>query len=103
MNKLALLYITNDSVAEAKEIAKHLLEKRMIGCANIFPITALYWWEGKIKDGDEVVLIVKTTSDRVEEVRGEIARIHPFDAPCILKIDVDPNEKYLRWIESELG
>ncbi|MEW5805688.1 MAG: divalent cation tolerance protein CutA [Patescibacteria group bacterium] len=62
----------------------------------------MYWWEGKIEDGNEVVLIVKTTSDRFEKVRDEIARIHPFDTPCILKIDVDPNEKYLRWIESEL-
>lgn len=96
MTKLSLLYITHDSVDVAKKIARHLLEKRMIGCANIFPITAMYWWEGKIEDGREVVLIVKTTSDRVEQVREEIIKIHPFDTPCILKIDADPNEKYLQ-------
>ncbi|MEW5805687.1 MAG: divalent cation tolerance protein CutA [Patescibacteria group bacterium] len=39
MNKLIFLYITNDSVDGAKKIARHLLEKRMIGCANIFPIS----------------------------------------------------------------
>lgn len=102
MNKLIFLYITHDSVDGAKKIARHLLEKRMIGCANIFPINALYWWEGKIEDGNEVVLIVKTTSDRFEKVRDEIALIHPFDTPCILKLDVDPNEKYLRWMEGEM-
>lgn len=102
MHKLSLLYITHDSVDGAKKIARHLLEKRMIGCANIFPITAMYWWEGKIEDGYEVVLIVKTASDRVEQVREEIARIHPFDTPCILKFDVEPNDKYLQWILSEL-
>lgn len=102
MNKMVFLYITNDSVEAAKEIAKHLLEKRMIGCANIFPINALYWWEGKIEDGNEVVLIAKTTRERAEEVRAEIARIHPFETPCIIKLEADPNEKYLRWIKSEL-
>lgn len=102
MSKLSLLYVTHDSVDGAKKIARHLLEKRMIGCANIFPITAMYWWEGKIEDGHEVVLIVKTTSERVEQVREEISRIHPFDTPCILKIDTEPNEKYLQWIMSEL-
>jgi len=74
----------------------------MIGCANIFPVNAMYWWEGKIEDGNEVVLIVKTTQERVEKVRKEIAKIHPFDTPCIIKIDVNPNEKYLHWIKSEL-
>ena len=102
MSTLAFLYVTNESVEAAKKIARHLLEKRMIGCANIFPIDTMYWWEDKIEDGNEVVLIVKTTQDRVEKVRNEIARIHPFDTPCIIKIDVDPNEKYLQWIESEL-
>lgn len=102
MNKLIFLYITNNSVEGAKKIAMHLLKKRMIGCANIFPIFSMYWWEEKIEDGNEVVLIVKTTSDRFEKVRDEVARIHPADIPCILKIDVESNEKYLRWIESEL-
>jgi len=101
-SKMAFLYITHETAEKAKVIARHLLEKRMIGCANIFPVNAMYWWEGKIEDGSEVVLICKTTQVKVEEVRAEIDRIHPFDTPCIIKIDVDPNEKYLRWIESEL-
>ena len=102
MNKLAFIYITNENLDEAKKIARHLLDKRMIGCANIFPITSMYWWKDKIVDGDEFVLIAKTTQNNVEKIRNEVAKIHPFDTPCIIKIDVDPNEKYLKWIESEL-
>ena len=102
MNKLAFIYITNENLDEAKKIARHLLDKRMIGCANIFPITSMYWWKDKIVDGDEFVLIAKTTQNNVEKVRNEVEKIHPFDTPCIIKIDVDPNEKYLKWIESEL-
>ena len=62
----------------------------------------MYWWKDKIVDGDEFVLIAKTTQNNVEKVRNEVEKIHPFDTPCIIKIDVDPNEKYLKWIESEL-
>ncbi|PIY80916.1 MAG: divalent-cation tolerance protein CutA [Candidatus Pacebacteria bacterium CG_4_10_14_0_8_um_filter_42_14] len=102
MSKLAFIYITNENLDEAKKIARHLLDKRMIGCANIFPITSMYWWKDKIVDGDEFVLIAKTTQNNVEKIRNEVAKIHPFDTPCIIKIDVDPNEKYLKWIESEL-
>lgn len=103
MSKLAFLYVTNSSEAEAKKLAKYLLEKRMIGCANIYSINAMYWWKGEIADDKEWVLIAKTPAERVEEVRKEIIRIHPFETPCVLKIDVDPNEKYLEWIRSELG
>ena len=102
MSKLVFIYITNESIVEAKKIAKHLVKKRMIGCANIFPISSMYWWKGEIVEGDEFVLIIKTTQENAEEVREVVTKIHPFDTPCIIKIDVDPNEKYLKWIESEL-
>jgi periplasmic divalent cation tolerance protein len=47
MGELAFFYITNPSKEEAKRIAKHLLDKRIIACANIFPIESMYWWDGK--------------------------------------------------------
>lgn len=100
MNRMVFLYVTNESAKEAKKIAKHLLKKRMIGCVNIFPVNAMYWWEGKIADETEVVLIAKTTKENYQRVRNEIARIHPFDTPCIIKLDVDSNEKYFQWINS---
>lgn len=40
---MVFFYVTNESHKEAKEIAKHLLEKRMIGCANMYPVNAMYW------------------------------------------------------------
>ena len=99
---MVFFYVTNESHKEAKEIAKHLLEKRMIGCANMYPVNAMYWQDDEIADDEEWVLIVKTTTENAERVRQEIDRIHPFDIPCIIKLDVDPNEKYLKWIESEM-
>ncbi|MCA9372315.1 divalent-cation tolerance protein CutA [Candidatus Woesebacteria bacterium] len=99
---MVFLYITNESAEEAKKIANHLLKKRMIGCANIFPVNALYWWDGTVADETEYVLIVKTIKEKRETVRKEVERIHPFDVPCIIKLDVDPNEAYFNWIKSEL-
>jgi uncharacterized protein involved in tolerance to divalent cations len=48
------------------------------------------------------VLIAKTTKEKFEMVRDEIAKIHPFDIPCIIKLDIDPNKKYLQWIKRKL-
>ena len=40
--KFVFIYITNPSEEKAKEIAKHLIEKKLIACGNIFPSTSLY-------------------------------------------------------------
>jgi len=55
-----IVYITHSSEANAQKIANHLIEKKMVACANIFPIKSAYWWKGQIGNDDEWVSIVKT-------------------------------------------
>ncbi len=98
MDKLVLLYITNESEKEATKLARHLLEKRMIGCANILPVKAMYWWEGTIVDDDECVLIAKTSEKNFAKVRSEVEKVHPFEVPCIIRIDAQVNDKYFQWL-----
>lgn len=102
MKNLVFLYVTNSSIENAKNLAKHLLEKRLIGCANIFPINSMYWWNDKIESADEVVLIAKTTVEKAELAQNEIESIHPYDIPCVIKLNADPNDKYLEWIKEQL-
>ena len=92
------IYITNPTKKEARKIAKHLLEKKLIACANIFPIDSLYWWKGKIAEEKEFVLIAKTKKDNFNRVKKEIEKIHSYTIPCIVKIPVSSNEKYYQWL-----
>lgn len=103
MTNLIFVYITNPSEKKAKEIANHLLEKKLIACANIFPISSLYWWENKIKEDNEHVLIAKTIQKNFQKVKEEVKKIHPYSVPCIIKIPVEANEGYFEWVEKEVG
>ena len=96
------VYITNPTKEEAKKIAKYLLEKKLIACANIFPIDSLYLWKGKIADENEFVLIVKTTEDKFEKVKNEVEKMHSYSIPCVIKIPVSSNKKYFDWLISNL-
>ncbi len=96
------VYITNPTKKEAKKIAKHLLGKKLIACGNIFPINSLYWWEGKIVDENEFVLIAKTTNTNFEKVKKEVEKIHSYKIPCIIKIPVSSNKKYFNWLKGEI-
>jgi periplasmic divalent cation tolerance protein len=102
MNEMIFVYITNPDKETAKKIAKELLKKRLIACANLYNIESLYWWEGKITEDPEVVLIGKTTTEKFEKVREQVERSHPYTVPCIMQIPISmANESYKNWILEE--
>lgn len=92
-------YITNPTLEEAEKIARYLLQKKLIACANIFPVSTLYWEKNKIVQEEEFVLIAKTKEENFEGIKKEIENIHPYTTPCIVKIPVSSNEKYYKWIK----
>jgi periplasmic divalent cation tolerance protein len=101
-SSIALIYITNKNEAEAKNIAKALLGKKLIACANMFPIKSLYRWKGKIENSKEVVLIAKTKQQNYEKIKKVVKQLHSYSVPCIMKIDAVANEPYYKWLMGEM-
>ena len=99
---MTLVYITCKDEKEAKKISIHLLKKRLIACANIFPIKSMYWWNNKIVNDNESAVIAKTKNKRFERVAAEVKKIHSYTIPCILKIDAISNKEYERWVNKEV-
>jgi len=96
-----IIYITNPNLKTAKKVAAHLLKKKLIACANIFPIQSTYSWKGKVKNAKEYVAIVKTRHGYWELIKTEVQKIHPYDIPCIMKLEAEANHDYEKWIHSE--
>ena len=99
---MILAYITCKDGEQADSIGRVLLDKKLAGCVNIFPIASMYLWKGKIGEGSEVVLLAKTTEAKYNDVVKEVERVHSYDIPCIMKIPVACNKKYKDWLESEI-
>lgn len=99
---MILVYITNPSKNEARNIAKHLLEKKLVVCANIYASESLYRWKGKIADENEYTIIAKTIDEKFELVKKEVEKIHSYAIPCVIKIPASSNEKYRDWLDKEL-
>jgi len=96
-----LVYITHKNRNEARKVVSHLLKRRIIACANIFPIESHYQWKGKIERAKEIVTIVKTRKENWKKVKAEVERIHPYEVPCIMKLDAEANASYESWIRKE--
>ena len=70
-----IIYVTYKNLEEAERIVKHLLEEKLIACANLFPIKSLYLWKGKIEDNNEIVSILKSKKENLEKIAKFIACI----------------------------
>lgn len=99
---MVLIYITCKDEKEAVRISKHLLEKRLIACSNMFPIRSMYSWKGKLQNEKEFVILAKTIDKNYNKIKKEVEKMHSYDIPCILKIDAKANKNYDRWANEEL-
>jgi periplasmic divalent cation tolerance protein len=55
-----VVLVTTETKEQAKEIAKKLLELKLIACANLIPnIESVYTWEGKVEESMETMMILK--------------------------------------------
>ena len=99
---MILVYITNPTEAEARQIARQLLEKKLIACANIFPVNSMYWWKGKIANDRENVIIAKTSDKNFKKLENEVKKIHSYEIQCILRISATANKEYEAWANKEI-
>ena len=99
---MTLVYVTCKDRKEAEKISMHLLKKRIIACANIFPIKSTYWWNGKITKSNEHVMIAKTSNKNFRKLEFEVKKIHSYGIPCILRINASANKEYEEWMNKEI-
>ncbi|MEK7566875.1 MAG: divalent-cation tolerance protein CutA [Patescibacteria group bacterium] len=102
MKKIVLIYITNPSLKTAKSTVLLLLKKRLIACANIFPVQGVYRWKNRITNEKEFVLIAKTSANKFAAVKRAVEKTHPYSVPCVIKIDAGVNAKYFKWLCGEI-
>ncbi len=101
--RIALTTVSSEE--EARKIARHLLEHRLAACVNIVPrVESIYLWQGKIEEGGEWLLIVKTTAAAFRQVRAAIAELHSYELPeCICLTIEDGSPAYLQWIAESVS
>jgi periplasmic divalent cation tolerance protein len=99
-----VVLVTAGSEDEARKLAKHLLEQKLIACANLLPVNSLYMWEGEMQDDREVLMVIKTRSEVFKErLLAAIQQHHSYDVPEIIGMPVVMgSQQYLQWIADEV-
>lgn len=97
------VYVTARHNEEAKRIGRTLVEERLAACINVIPaIHSIYWWEGKVEENDETLLVAKTTEALMPKVIEKIKSLHSYSCPCVVAWPIEKgNSDFLKWISRE--
>jgi len=94
-----VVLITAPDLDTARKLARELVEARAAACANLVPgVTSIYRWQGAVQEDAEVLLVVKTSAERLAELERIVARVHPYEVPEIVALQPAAVEgHYLGW------
>ena len=103
--EFSFVYITTADIDESKRIGRALVEEKLAACANCIPhMESVYWWNGKLEQSCEAVLIAKTRSSQVEALPTRVKELHSYDVPCVVAMAIEGgNEEYLKWLGENTG
>lgn len=87
----------------ALRLSRGLVEDGLAACANILPgVTSIFRWEGKVETADEVLVVLKTRVERVDDLVERAVQLHPYDVPEFLSLPVESgHHPYVAWVLAE--
>ena len=99
VNRGLIIISTFPSEESVADIAKKVIGNKLCACVNFTKIRSVYSWQGKIEDQAEFIAIFKTTAKSARKLKTEIARLHPYDVPEIVELEMaDVSKPYLSWL-----
>jgi periplasmic divalent cation tolerance protein len=105
MTDKVIVFVTCDSTEQAEKIAESVVTSKLAACVNVTPgIRSCYIWEEKLTWSNEVLLLIKTTRGRFDQLQDRIKELHSYAVPEIVSVTIeDAFDKYIEWIDSSVG
>ena len=105
MTDKIIVFVTCESKEQAETIAQTVVSERLAACVNVLPaIRSCYIWERKLTWADEVLLLIKTTRGRFDQLQDRIKALHSYSLPEIVSVTIDDAfDKYIAWIDMCVG
>jgi periplasmic divalent cation tolerance protein len=91
---------TFPSEDKAAEIGRVLVDEHLCACVNLVPrVRSIYRWRDEICDEAEALAIIKTTPERVDELRDRLVSLHPYEVPEVIALPASGGHAaYLDWV-----
>jgi periplasmic divalent cation tolerance protein len=102
-DKACVVLCTVPSEEVGVNIARTLLDERLVACVNIVPgVRSLYRYQGKLEDERELLLVLKTRRALYARLEARVRELHPYEVCEVLLLEVGAGAApYLAWIAGE--
>lgn len=101
-SKHLLVLTTCPGTISAKKMANDLVVEKLAACVQVVPgVLSFFRWVGKVNSSEEILLLIKTTTDRYPQLEERITSLHPYELPEIITLPINGGlEGYLAWIDT---
>ncbi|WP_216904571.1 divalent-cation tolerance protein CutA [Synechococcus sp. CCY 9618] len=96
--RLSLVLSTEADSERAEALARALLERGLVACASLHPVVSLYYWQGRLERSEEVQLLLKTSPERLQELRSALRELHSYETPEWIHWNATSDGPYGHWL-----
>jgi periplasmic divalent cation tolerance protein len=101
--KIIDVITTLGNLNEARALARALVERGLVACAQVSEIESFYVWQDALQEEREFQLVCKTTEDRYPQVETAIRELHSYALPDIHARSLAPvYPPYAEWVKNSL-
>ena len=100
---MRLVLVTHPNKEHAERITKGVIDAKLAVCVLISDVKSFYNWEGQLNEDDEVVTILKTSTNKFDDLEKYIETNHDYDVPAIISFQANANQAYSNWLNDQLN
>ena len=97
--KIKIIQTTTDSIKIAELISELLVNNNASSCVQIISnVKSVYRWKNKLEQSSEILLLIKTIPEKIQQCKDIILKHHNYDIPELIVLDGDIIEDgYQAW------
>ena len=100
---MRLVLVTHPNKEHAQKITRSVIDAKLAACVLMADTKSFYNWEGQFNEDDEVVTLLKTSTDKVDDLEEYIEANHDYDVPAIISFQSNANESYGNWLNNQIS
>lgn len=96
-----VVFVAASSEEEACRIGHRLVKDKLAACVTLLPgVRSLFWWEGKVAEERETLMILKTREALFADLARTVKALHSYQVPEIIALPIKKGSAdYLAWIQ----
>ena len=100
---MCLVLVTHPNKEHAQKITHGVINAKLAACVLMADTKSFYNWGGQFNEDDEVITLLKTSTDKVAKLEQYIEEHHDYDVPAIITLQANSNQAYGTWLDQQLS